>query len=123
MAVLRLMTSSNLVGCLHRQVGRLLALEDAIDVAGCAPVLVGDVRSVGDQAAAPDEERDRIDRGQSVPSRERDDQLAMHRSSTRSGHDQAAIRGARERRDGALDLADVAHVDRHHSTPNDGATA
>ena len=34
LAVLRLITSSNLVGCLHRKVGRLLALEDAIDVAG-----------------------------------------------------------------------------------------
>ena len=40
LAVLRLMTSSNLVGCLHRQVGRLLALEDAIDIAGRAPELV-----------------------------------------------------------------------------------
>ena len=33
-AVLRLITSSNLVGCLHRQVGGLLALEDAVDVDG-----------------------------------------------------------------------------------------
>ena len=32
MAVLRLMTSSNLVGCMHRQVGGLLALEDAAGV-------------------------------------------------------------------------------------------
>ena len=31
---------------LHRQVGRLLALEDAIDVAGCAPVLVDQVSSI-----------------------------------------------------------------------------
>jgi hypothetical protein len=29
---------------LHRQVGRLLALEDAVDVAGRAPVLVGEIR-------------------------------------------------------------------------------
>ena len=36
---------------LHRQVGRLLALEDAVDIAGCAPVLVDQVRPVGDQAA------------------------------------------------------------------------
>ena len=36
---------------LHRQVGRLLALEDAIDVAGRAPVLVDQIRPVGDQAA------------------------------------------------------------------------
>ena len=32
LAVLRLMTNSNLVGRMHRQVGGLLALEDAIDV-------------------------------------------------------------------------------------------
>ena len=40
---------------LHRQVGRLLALEDAIDVAGRAPVLVDRIRPIGDQAAAGDE--------------------------------------------------------------------
>src|SRR6266511_2663073 len=37
---------------LHRQVGRPLALEDAIDVAGRAPVRVDRIRSVGDQPAA-----------------------------------------------------------------------
>ena len=40
---------------LHRQVGRLLALEDAVDVAGRAPVLVDQIRPIGDQAAAGDE--------------------------------------------------------------------
>src|SRR5262245_51555468 len=33
---------------LHRKVGRLLAFEDAIDVAGGAPVLVDEIRAVGD---------------------------------------------------------------------------
>ena len=32
LAVLRLITSSNLVGCLHRQFGGLFALEDATDI-------------------------------------------------------------------------------------------
>ena len=36
MAVLTLITKSHLVGCLHRQVGEFLALEDAIGVAGRA---------------------------------------------------------------------------------------
>ena len=36
---------------LHRQVGRLLALEDTIDIAGCLPVLVDPIRAVGDQTA------------------------------------------------------------------------
>ena len=56
MAVLRLITRSYLVGCLHRQVGWLLALEDAIDVAGGAPVLVEKIGPIGNQAAAVDEE-------------------------------------------------------------------
>ena len=37
---------------LHRQVGRLFALEDAIDVASGAPILVDDIGSVRNQAAA-----------------------------------------------------------------------
>ena len=41
---------------LHRQVGRLLALEDAVDVAGGAPVLVDEIGPIGDQAAGGDEE-------------------------------------------------------------------
>jgi hypothetical protein len=39
-AVLRLIGSLVLGRCLYRQVGRLLALEDAIDVSGGLPVLV-----------------------------------------------------------------------------------
>src|SRR6266550_8029829 len=42
-------------GRLYRQVGRLLALEDAINVAGCATVRVGGISPVGDQAADGDE--------------------------------------------------------------------
>jgi hypothetical protein len=33
---------------LHRQIGRFLALEDAIDIAGRAPVLVDEIRPIGD---------------------------------------------------------------------------
>ena len=40
---------------LHRQVGGLLALEDAVDVAGRAPVLVDVIGPVGNQAAGGDE--------------------------------------------------------------------
>ena len=61
LAVLRLIDQLVLGRRLHRQVGGLLALEDAVDVAGRAPVLVDPIRPVGDQAAAGDEEavRDR----------------------------------------------------------------
>ena len=40
---------------LHRQVGRLLAFEDAVNVAGCSLVLIDVVKAKGDQAAAGDE--------------------------------------------------------------------
>ena len=51
LAVLRLMTSSNLVGCPHRQVGRLLALEDAAGIDADLTKHLGDVGSVAHQPA------------------------------------------------------------------------
>ena len=48
---------------LHRQVGWLLALEDAVHVAGAAAILVNDVGSIGDQAAGRREVANRVDRG------------------------------------------------------------
>src|SRR5262245_24843438 len=36
---------------LHRQVSWLLALENAVDVAGCAPIHINPIRPIGDQAA------------------------------------------------------------------------
>jgi hypothetical protein len=58
---------------LHRQFGRLFALEDSIDVAGRAPVLVDPLRPLGNQAAAGDEAAVAVDCGQFVPSGKRDD--------------------------------------------------
>src|SRR5262249_51786090 len=59
---------------LHRKVGRLLALEDAVDVAGGAPASVEVISPIGDQAAAGDVEAVVVDRGQLVPGGQRDDQ-------------------------------------------------
>src|SRR5262249_26628062 len=56
---------------LNRQVGRLLALEDTIDVVGRAPERVGCIRSIGNQAAASGVVVVRVDRGQSVAGRGR----------------------------------------------------
>src|SRR6266700_8286582 len=57
---------------LHWQIGRLLALEDAIDIRCGATVLVNDIGSVGHQAAPAREVRDRGLRAQSVAGRKRD---------------------------------------------------
>src|SRR5215472_2242390 len=40
--------------CLHRHVGRLLALEDAVDVAGRAPIHVDPIRPIGKKATSDD---------------------------------------------------------------------
>ena len=73
---------------LNRQVGRLLALEDAIDAAGRLPVLVDVIRPIGDQATVGGEGTFEVDRRQLVPRRQDDDQLTMNRqppgSTTRS---------------------------------------
>jgi hypothetical protein len=58
---------------LDRKIGGLLTLEDAIDVAGRAPVLVNFIRSVGDQAAIGDLKANGVDRCQLVLGRERND--------------------------------------------------
>ena len=63
---------------LHRQVSRLLALEDAVDVASRAPELVGEIGPVGDQAADGGVEAAGVDAGQLVLGRQPDDQVTMH---------------------------------------------
>ena len=63
---------------LHRKFRRLLALEDAIDVAGRASVLVDEIRPIGNQAAGDDEVACVVDRGQLVPGRQLDDQIAVN---------------------------------------------
>ena len=47
----------------HWQVGRFRALEDAIDVARRAPILVGVISPIGDQAAAGNEGTFEVDSG------------------------------------------------------------
>src|SRR5262245_33762858 len=48
---------------LHRQVGRLLALENAVDIAGRLPVLVEQIGTVGDEATGCDVLAGGVDRG------------------------------------------------------------
>jgi hypothetical protein len=48
---------------LHRQIGRLLALENAIHIAGRAAELVDQVDPVGNEAPGCDVEADGVDRG------------------------------------------------------------
>ena len=113
-AVLRLMTSSYLVGaCTGRSAG-FSPLRMRVYVAGRSPVLVDKIGPIGDQAASSDVVALGVNRWQLVPGRERDDQIAMNRRQRTRRYDQAAIRLARVGHDGALDLGRVTHVDRAH---------
>src|SRR5262249_12370200 len=81
-------------------------------VTGGAAELVDKTRPIRDQAAGSDEKALVVDCGQLVPSRQRDDQIAMSCRQWASRYDQAAIRAAREGRDGVLNLAWLAHAKR-----------
>src|SRR5262245_18130986 len=76
---------------LHRQVGGLLALEDTVDIAGCVPVLVGPIGSIGDQAAGGGKEAFVVDRRQLVARRQHDDQIVMKKRHPTRRQDQTAI--------------------------------
>ena len=118
MAVLRLMTSSNLVGCLHRQVAGLLALKDAIDVGAVRAILIelDQTRKRSGRRLGRRHERD-ISPAIGACACELDDPGAMNGGQCARHHDQAAIRPTREGGDGAIDLGDVAQVDRAQFHP------
>src|SRR5262249_38552329 len=96
---------------LHRQIGRRLALEDAIDIAGRTPALVDEIRSIGNQAARVGEATFVVDCGQLVPGCERDDQVAMKRRRRAPGHDQAVVRTPGELCDAMLDPAGIMEIE------------
>src|SRR5436190_3698389 len=73
---------------LHRQLAGLLTLEDAIDVAGGAAILIGIVGAITHQAARACEVAERIYGRHVVPSRERRDHLRMVGAEAACGNDQ-----------------------------------
>ncbi len=81
------------------------------------------IGSVGDQATAGDKVARGVDRGQFVPSRQRDDQVAMNDRRRARQHDKAAIRLPRECGDGALDLWRITYVDKDQFHPERGRHA
>jgi hypothetical protein len=77
--------------------GSSLALEDAVDVSGGVPVLVKQqIGPIRNQAAAIDHGSPEVNCGQSMPCRERRNQLAMRDYRCAPRHDQTTVRGARE---------------------------
>ena len=62
---------------LYRKIGRLLALDNAIDIAGGAPILIWIVGPVANKTTRAYKVAERIDGGQFVPRRERCNQIRM----------------------------------------------
>ena len=89
----------------------------AADVTGSAPIPIDLSRIIGDQASSGDEETFVVYRGQLVPGRQRNDKIAMTLRCPTRRHDQAAVRRARESRDGAFYLCGIAHVNRVNLHP------
>ena len=81
---------------LHRKVGRFFALEDAVDVRRCAPVLINIIGTIGNEAAVGDIDSLEVDRRKLMSGRKRNDQIAMNDRQRTSGHDQTAVRGERK---------------------------
>ena len=95
LAVLRLMTSSNLVGCLYRKVGRFLALEDAVRRT-CRPV--GTDRRCHSIAIRPppcNKITERINRRQPITSYECDDEITVSGGKCVRQHNQTTVRFTR----------------------------
>src|SRR5262249_60302252 len=102
---------------LHWQVGRLLALENAVDVLGRAPELVNKVGPIGHQPAGGGERTLIVDSGQFVLSRELGKSVTIDICQWARRDNQAASRGRREFQDGALDLSGITQVDLRHLHP------
>src|SRR5262249_57080297 len=105
---------------LHREVGGLLALENAMDVAGGGTELIEESRPITDETADLDKQTGVIDCGQSVPSGQSNDQITTGCRRRTSRDNEAAIRALRECGDGTLDLVGIPHVDRTHLEPQRG---
>ena len=102
---------------LHRQVGRFLTLEDAINILSRLTEKFDAIGSITHQPALSDKEPAGVDRGQLVTGRQRDDQIAMNGREPACGHDQPAVRNAPKCPHGLLDLLSDAHVDRAYVDP------
>src|SRR6516225_8632597 len=89
---------------LHREIARLLAAQDAIDIGGGATPVVSQVDSVGEQTAVSGGVRIRIDRRYVVSGRSRYDRRAIHEREYIRHDDKAASRLPPKGHDGRFDL-------------------
>src|SRR5262249_38001098 len=95
---------------LHWQVGRLLTLEDAIDIAASTLVQAGNIRTVSDETALYDEHPKGINGRQSITCRKLNNQVPIGQRCCAHRYDKPAIRIARKGRQSAFDPTGVAKI-------------
>jgi hypothetical protein len=96
---------------LHRQLGRLAALENAINIEPRSPPQVGGIVPIGKQTSDLGEVTIRVDRRELVLRCQFDDPIAMNLGDRIWHHNQTAYRGARKPIECAIDLRRVTHID------------
>src|SRR5262249_13125116 len=89
---------------LHREIARLLAAQDAINIGGATTPDVYLIGSVGEQAAVSDKLSSPIDRRYLVPGRGQHERRTMHHIECIRHGDKAAPRLTPKGRDGRFDL-------------------
>ena len=94
----------NFCRALHREIARLLAAQNTINISGGATKAVCLVDSVGEQTAVSDKVRIRIDRRYIVSGRRRFDRRAMRDQESIRDDDKAAPRLAPKSDAGRFDL-------------------
>src|SRR5215467_9560123 len=97
---------------LNRQVGWHLALEDAIDIASRASILILRIGPIRDQAADRRINTARIDGRESAPIRQCYNPRAVSLRGRAQGHDQTTVRRTCEIGEHPFELADIARIDR-----------
>src|SRR5215467_2430372 len=105
-AVLRLTIVSNLV-----------AAQDAVDIGRRLPIHVDVVGPVRHETTGGDEQTLPVDRRQTVPGRERNDEIAVDLRTDIRRQEQAAVRCPRKRPDGALNVRGVLDQAGHNLDP------
>src|ERR1700722_12879442 len=102
---------------LDRQVARLFAAQDAVNVSRRLTVLIFDINAEESQAANCGEIAESVDRGQPILSRQLDDQPAISQHETVRGQDQSTARLPSEQRHYGLDLRRAPHLSRNPLHP------
>ena len=95
---------------LDRQVGRLGAAQDAVDIERALPPMLLPDDPVGNQAALGGETPERIYRRQAVLRGKADNQRVISSGDSARRHDEAAVRLGGKGRDGSLGLSAVVNA-------------